>query len=99
VSDPGFSVWPSPLSLAGPRSFRLKFGFSIAGYPTCLLVDVLRHPGIITPTGVCAPARTPARPSVERCRQLTADAAMTPALALSSLLNTPTLISTFVALK
>ena len=50
MAAPGLSDWPSPLSLAKPQSFGLKLGFSIAGHPAYLLVDVLRHPGIITPT-------------------------------------------------
>ena len=50
MADPGHSDWPSPLSLARPRSFGLKLGFGIAGRPAYLLVNVLRHPGIITPT-------------------------------------------------
>ena len=50
VADPGFSDWPDPLSLVGPRSFGLKLGFSIVGHPACPLFDALRHPRIITPT-------------------------------------------------
>jgi hypothetical protein len=49
--------------------------------------------------GSRAPVRTPARPPVEHCRQLTADAAIALALALSSVLSNPTLRSTFVRLK
>jgi hypothetical protein len=50
VANPGFSDWPGPLSLAGPRSFRLKLGFNIMGRPACLIFNALRQSGIITPT-------------------------------------------------
>jgi hypothetical protein len=54
VADPGFSDWPDPLSLAGPRLFGLNLGFSIMGHSACLLFDALRHPGIITPIIIIA---------------------------------------------
>jgi hypothetical protein len=49
--------------------------------------------------GPRAPARMPTRAPMERYRQLTADAVMAPALALSTSLNSPTLSSTFATLR
>jgi hypothetical protein len=49
--------------------------------------------------GPRALARMPARAPMECYRQLTADAAMAPALALSTSLNSPILSSTFATLR
>jgi hypothetical protein len=39
VADPGFNDWPDQLSLARPRSFGLKLGFSIMGHLACSLFN------------------------------------------------------------